>query len=83
MHTEHIADLPRRAMPRQVGNLCARRRAVRDGYVSCDTSVQGAAFMKPCRASADAQGRIDMPYLLGWLLGVPLIVLVILYLIFH
>jgi hypothetical protein len=24
-----------------------------------------------------------MPYLLGWLLGVPLIVLVILYLIFH
>ncbi|SIT35817.1 conserved hypothetical protein [Paraburkholderia ribeironis] len=24
-----------------------------------------------------------MPYLLGWLLGVPLIVLIILYLIFH
>ncbi|CAG9250367.1 hypothetical protein PCAR4_280011 [Paraburkholderia caribensis] len=24
-----------------------------------------------------------MPYLIGWLLGVPLIVLVILYLIFH
>jgi len=24
-----------------------------------------------------------MPYILGWLLGVPLIVLVILYLIFH
>jgi hypothetical protein len=28
-------------------------------------------------------GSIDMPYLLGWLLGVPVIVLVILYLIFH
>jgi len=27
--------------------------------------------------------RTIMPYLLGWLLGVPLIVLVILYLIFH
>ncbi|VXC29063.1 conserved hypothetical protein [Burkholderia sp. 8Y] len=25
----------------------------------------------------------DMPYLLGWLLGVPVVVLVILYLIFH
>jgi hypothetical protein len=25
----------------------------------------------------------NMPYLLGWLLGVPVIVLVILYLIFH
>ncbi|CAG9201237.1 conserved hypothetical protein [Paraburkholderia caribensis] len=25
----------------------------------------------------------EMPYLIGWLLGVPLIVLVILYLIFH
>ncbi|CAG9189629.1 hypothetical protein PSAB6_10220 [Paraburkholderia sabiae] len=28
-------------------------------------------------------GRREMPYLIGWLLGVPLIVLVILYLIFH
>jgi len=27
--------------------------------------------------------EINMPYLLGWLLGVPVIVLVILYLIFH
>ncbi|MGF6535669.1 hypothetical protein P3T24_006142 [Paraburkholderia sp. GAS33] len=27
--------------------------------------------------------RTIMPYLLGWLLGVPVIVLVILYLIFH
>jgi hypothetical protein len=27
--------------------------------------------------------RATMPYILGWLLGVPLIVLVILYLIFH
>ncbi|NKJ50286.1 hypothetical protein CIC12_26895 [Burkholderia sp. SG-MS1] len=29
------------------------------------------------------KGDHIMPYLLGWLLGVPLIVLVILYLIFH
>jgi hypothetical protein len=29
------------------------------------------------------QGGHIMPYLLGWLLGVPLVVLVILYLIFH
>jgi hypothetical protein len=42
-----------------------------------------AAFAKPCRASADAEGREKMPYLIGWMLGVPLIVLVILYLIFH
>jgi hypothetical protein len=27
--------------------------------------------------------RSIMPYILGWLLGVPLVVLVILYLIFH
>lgn len=31
----------------------------------------------------DTKGDHIMPYLLGWLLGVPLIVLVILYLIFH
>jgi hypothetical protein len=31
----------------------------------------------------DTKGVHIMPYLLGWLLGVPLIVLVILYLIFH
>jgi hypothetical protein len=31
----------------------------------------------------DMKGDHIMPYLLGWLLGVPLIVLVILYLIFH
>ncbi|SIT36817.1 conserved hypothetical protein [Paraburkholderia piptadeniae] len=28
-------------------------------------------------------GRKEMAYLIGWLLGVPLIVLVILYLVFH
>ncbi|MDR5779994.1 hypothetical protein QCE63_11250 [Caballeronia sp. LZ065] len=27
--------------------------------------------------------EVNMPYLLGWLLGVPVVVLVILYLIFH
>lgn len=31
----------------------------------------------------DTKGDHIMPYLLGWLLGVPVIVLVILYLIFH
>jgi hypothetical protein len=31
----------------------------------------------------DRKGEHIMPYILGWLLGVPVIVLVILYLIFH
>jgi hypothetical protein len=47
------------------------------------TSSASAAFVKRYRASAVAQGRMKMPYLIGWMLGVPLIVLVILYLIFH
>ncbi|MFB9124017.1 hypothetical protein ACFFYR_12655 [Paraburkholderia dipogonis] len=34
-------------------------------------------------SNLDTKGDHIMPYLLGWLLGVPLIVLVILYLIFH
>jgi len=29
------------------------------------------------------EGGVIMPYILGWFLGVPLIVLVLLYLIFH
>ncbi|MBP0590598.1 hypothetical protein J8I87_12890 [Paraburkholderia sp. LEh10] len=33
--------------------------------------------------SRQSHRRKQMPYLIGWLLGVPLIVLVILYLIFH
>jgi hypothetical protein len=33
--------------------------------------------------SRQSHRRKEMPYLIGWLLGVPLIVLVILYLIFH
>jgi hypothetical protein len=33
--------------------------------------------------TSTTKGDHIMPYLLGWLLGVPLIVLVILYLIFH
>jgi hypothetical protein len=32
---------------------------------------------------SDIERRKTMPYLLGWLLGVPVIVLVILYLVFH
>ena len=32
---------------------------------------------------SEIEWRKTMPYLLGWLLGVPVIVLVILYLIFH
>ncbi len=35
------------------------------------------------RPATIIERRNLMPYLLGWLLGVPLIVLVILYLIFH
>jgi hypothetical protein len=37
----------------------------------------------PSYSNIDTKGDHIMPYLLGWLLGVPLIVLVILYLIFH
>ncbi|NML32498.1 hypothetical protein HHL14_16840 [Paraburkholderia sp. G-4-1-8] len=37
----------------------------------------------PSYFNFDTKGEDIMPYLLGWLLGVPLIVLVILYLIFH
>ncbi|VVD34271.1 conserved protein of unknown function [Paraburkholderia dioscoreae] len=37
----------------------------------------------PSYSNFDTKGDHTMPYLLGWLLGVPLIVLVILYLIFH
>jgi hypothetical protein len=37
----------------------------------------------PSYSNFNTQGGRIMPYLLGWLLGVPLIVLVILYLIFH
>jgi hypothetical protein len=37
----------------------------------------------PAYSNFDTKGDHIMPYLLGWLLGVPVIVLVILYLIFH
>ncbi|CAB3777514.1 hypothetical protein LMG28614_00404 [Paraburkholderia ultramafica] len=37
----------------------------------------------PSYSNFDTKGDHIMPYLIGWLLGVPLIVLVILYLIFH
>jgi hypothetical protein len=37
----------------------------------------------PTYSNFNTKGDDIMPYLLGWLLGVPLIVLVILYLIFH
>lgn len=46
-------------------------------------SQPDSAFTASFRAPGDREGRIDMPYLLGWLLGVPVVVLVILYLIFH
>ncbi|CAB3732995.1 hypothetical protein [Paraburkholderia rhynchosiae] len=35
------------------------------------------------RVPTQRERRHIMPYLLGWLLGVPVIVLIILYLIFH
>jgi hypothetical protein len=35
------------------------------------------------RTATIIRRRTLMPYLLGWLMGVPLVVLVILYLIFH
>lgn len=42
-----------------------------------------ADAQSPWYSNIDTKGDHIMPYLLGWLLGVPLIVLVILYLIFH
>jgi hypothetical protein len=59
------------------------RRASGDpGYAFCAFLFKRCVLMR-YRASAVAQGRMKMPYLIGWMLGVPLIVLVILYLIFH
>jgi hypothetical protein len=40
-------------------------------------------MLKGTRAITIVWRRTIMPYILGWLLGVPLFVLVILYLIFH
>lgn len=40
-------------------------------------------MLNPFRVPTPYERRSIMPYLLGWLLGVPVIVLVILYLIFH
>ncbi|MGF6662514.1 hypothetical protein QF000_004159 [Paraburkholderia atlantica] len=37
----------------------------------------------PAYSNFNTKGDDIMPYLIGWLLGVPLIVLIILYLIFH
>ncbi|MGF6973069.1 hypothetical protein QFZ94_001496 [Paraburkholderia sp. JPY465] len=37
----------------------------------------------PVYSNFNTKGDDIMPYLIGWLLGVPLIVLIILYLIFH
>jgi hypothetical protein len=59
---------------------CSERRAdttVRD-RVSGTPDAQSLSY-----SNFDTKGDFTMPYLLGWLLGVPLIVLVILYLIFH
>jgi hypothetical protein len=47
-------------------------------------SAQARSVLNSVRIqNFDTKGGHIMPYLLGWLLGVPLIVLVILYLIFH
>lgn len=44
---------------------------------------QARAMLNLRRVPTRYKRRDIMPYLLGWLLGVPVIVLVILYLIFH
>jgi hypothetical protein len=58
----------------------------RNGKVTraSDCQVSGTPDAEsPSYSNVDTKGDHIMPYLLGWLLGVPLIVLVILYLIFH
>ena len=58
----------------------------------CATEFAKSAHSKYCRGAEQAGGqragqftnrRDVMPYILGWFMGVPLIVLVLLYLIFH
>ncbi|MGF6469422.1 hypothetical protein QFZ89_004645 [Paraburkholderia youngii] len=46
-----------------------------------DSGTRPAAT--PAYSNLNTKGDDIMPYLIGWLLGVPLIVLIILYLIFH
>jgi hypothetical protein len=65
---------PRRIVQRAHADTHARPRPIAPGTPNAHS---------PSYSNFDAQGDHIMPYLLGWLLGVPLIVLVILYLIFH
>ncbi|KAA1010755.1 hypothetical protein FVF58_17980 [Paraburkholderia panacisoli] len=60
----------------RAARLTRTRRATRIGSGTADAE-------SPSYSNLDTKGDHIMPYLLGWLLGVPLIVLVILYLIFH
>jgi hypothetical protein len=46
-------------------------------------SVEAKRCVTTTSWSRQSHREKEMPYLIGWLLGVPLIVLVILYLIFH
>jgi len=45
----------------------------------CEFQKSPVALSRPHRSSQE----IVMPYIIGWFLGVPVIVLVILYLLFH
>ncbi|HEY1998314.1 hypothetical protein [Paraburkholderia sp.] len=50
---------------------------------SCDFRSRARRVLDSSRTAIHHSEENIMPYILGWLLGVPLIVLVILYLIFH
>jgi hypothetical protein len=52
------------------------------GYAFC-ASLSRRCVREAISRFGSRTRRMKMPYLIGWMLGVPLIVLVILYLIFH
>ena len=45
--------------------------------------MQSEAIVEADSTDFNTDGGTEMPYLLGWLLGVPVVVLVILFLLFH
>ena len=54
-----------------------------DAHIQRSETTRAREMLILLRVPTLYERRYIMPYLLGWLLGVPVIVLVILYLIFH
>lgn len=54
-----------------------------DAHMQRSEMTRAREMLNLLRVPTLYERRYIMPYLLGWLLGVPVIVLVILYLIFH